>query len=238
MSKRTICLPTSDQSGAARAVLARSIGRRLAGLFVVPLGLALLSGCGNSAKWHAIDVSGSLPPLSFTMTRTGDGERVTQADYHGKIVLLYFGYTNCPDVCPATLSNVDDILARLGSDADDVRVLFVTVDPNRDTAPVLAAYVKNFGAQIIGLRGTPDALSALARRYRVVYSVTPATEDHPYEVTHSSAIYIFDGSGAARLIVPSLASTTPDVAGTSADLKRVVEEQHPHGLLAWLRQWT
>jgi protein SCO1 len=208
---------------------------RRGALFGVCLGMALLTGCGQSAKWHAIDVSGSLPPLSFAMTRAADGKPATAADYHGKIVLLYFGYTNCPDVCPETLSNLDDVLRRLGPDAGAVRVLFVTVDPNRDTAPVLAAYVKNFGPQIIGLRGTPDELAVLARRYRVVYSVTPANEDHPYEVTHSSAIYVFDGSGAARLIVASLATTNPDLAGTAADLKRLVEEQHSPGLLARLR---
>jgi protein SCO1/2 len=116
-------------------------------------------------------------------------------------------------------------------------MLFVTVDPNRDTATLLAAYAKNFGSEIDGLRGTPDQLAAIARRYRVVYSVTPATEDHPYQVTHSSAIYVFDGSGAARLIVASLSSTTPDIAGTTADLQRLAAEHHPPGLLAGLERW-
>ncbi len=208
----------------------------MAGLAAAGLWLALLAGCGNSAKWHSIDVSGSLPPLSFTMARASDGKAATQADYRGKIVLLYFGYTNCPDQCPTTLSNVADILHRLGPDAGRVRMLFVTVDPNRDTPAVLAAYVKNFAPQIEGLRGTPDQLAALARRYRVVYSVTPATNGHPYAVTHSSAIYVFDGSGAARLIIASLASTAPDIAGTTADLKRLVGEEQPQGLLARLRR--
>lgn len=209
----------------------------LARLFAACLSLALLSGCGDSAKWHAIDVSGTLPALSFTMTRAEDGRPVTEADYRGKIVLLYFGYTNCPDVCPTTLSNIHDVLTRLGADARSVRMLFVTVDPNRDAAPLLATYVKDFGSEIDGLRGTPDQLAAMARRYRVVYSVTPATGDHPYAVTHSSAIYVFDGSGAARLIVASLSSTTPDIAGTTADLRRLAEEHHPPGLLARLEQW-
>ena len=206
--------------------------------FVTGIGLAVLAACGdgNSAKWHAIDISGSLPPLSFTMTRAEDGKTVTQADYRGKIVLLYFGYTNCPDVCPETLANINDILTRLGPAADNVRVLFVTVDPNRDTAPILSAYVKNFGAELVGLRGTPDQLAALARRYRVVYTVTPATGGHPYEVSHSSAIYVFDRSLVARLIVASLASTTPDLAGTAADLRRLVAEAHPSGVREWLRQ--
>lgn len=212
--------------------LVRPIGRRgLTRLIGAGLALMLLAGCGDSARWHSIDVSGSLPALAFTMTRAADGKQVTQADYRGRIVLLYFGYTFCPDVCPTTLSNLADALTRIGPDARHVRVLFVTVDPNRDTPRVLAAYVKNFAPQIEGLRGTPDQLAALARRYRVVYSVSPAAEDHPYEVTHSSAIYVFDGSGAARLIIASLSSTHPDIAGTAADLKRLVEARHPRGLL-------
>jgi protein SCO1 len=218
-SERSVGLapPGRDEAATPRQSL-----WRFAKLPAACLGLALLAGCGAAPTWHAVDVSGSLPPLSFTMTRSEDGKQVTQADYRGKIVLLYFGYTNCPDVCPATLSEVNDILSRLGPEARDVRMLFVTVDPKRDTAPVLAAYVKNFGSEIDGLRGSPDQLAALARRYRVEYSATPAQGNTPYEVTHSSAIFVFDRSGAARLIVASLSSTTPDLAGTTADLKRLV----------------
>ena len=207
--------------------------RRAVGLLGSGLGVAFLGGCGDSAKWHSIDISGSSPPLAFAMTRTSDGKTVTAADYRGRIVLLYFGYTFCPDVCPTTLANLADVLTRLKADASRVRVLFVTVDPDRDTAPVLAAYVKNFAPEIDGLRGTADQLTALARRYRIVYSVTPETKDHAYEVTHSSAVYVFDGTGAARLLIPSLASTTPDIAGTADDLQRLAEETHPPGL--WTR---
>ncbi len=159
------------------------------------------------------------------MTRASDGKPVTETDYRGQVVMLYFGYTFCPDVCPTTLSNVSRILDRLGSRAPQVRVLFVTVDPNRDTLPVLAAYVKNFAPQIEGLRGAPDQLAALARRYRVVYSVTPETKGQPYEVTHSSAIYVFDKSGAARLLVSPLTISNVDIAGVTADLKRLIEEK-------------
>jgi protein SCO1 len=211
--------------------------RLLAGL-AAGIGVAALAGCGDGGNWHAINVTGSLPPLSFTMTRAEDGKTVTQADYRSKVVLLYFGYTNCPDVCPETLANIDDILTHLGPAARGVRVLFVTVDPNRDTAPVLAAYAKNFGPEIVGLRGTPDELAALARRYRVVYTVTPATEGHPYEVSHSSAIYVFDASGTARLLIASLATTTPDLGGSAADLRRLVAEGTPGGVRAWLRRWV
>jgi protein SCO1/2 len=116
-------------------------------------------------------------------------------------------------------------------------VLFVTVDPDRDTLPVLSAYAANFGPQVESLRGTPDQLAALARRYRLVYSVTPETKDHPYEVTHSSAIYVFDRSGTARLLVPSLGTTATDITGLTADLRRLVENKTPPDLLARLLHW-
>lgn len=208
--------------------------RRAMGLVGAGLGTAALGGCGGRGKWHSIDVQGTSPPLEFTMTRASDGKLVSQADYRGRIVMLYFGYTYCPDVCPTTLSNIADILKRLGPAAQHVSVLFVTVDPNRDTPKVLASYTQYFAPQIQGLRGTPDQLAALARRYRVFYSVTPATPGHEYEVTHSSAIYVFDGTGAARLLVASLGTTTPDIAGTTDDLRRLADEASPPGLLARL----
>ncbi len=108
------------------------------------------------------------------MTDAMTGQKVTAADFRGKVVLLYFGYTQCPDFCPTTLTNLTHVLDRLGARAKDVRVLFVTVDPNRDTLPVLKQYAAAFGPQVVGLRGTPDELANLARRYRVGYSVMPA----------------------------------------------------------------
>lgn len=168
-----------------------------------------------------IDVSGSSPSLRFTMTRATDGKTVTAADFRGEIPLLYFGYTSCPDVCPLTLANVAKVLKRLGPDAKPVRLLFVTVDPNRDTLPVLKQYTAAFGPQFVGLRGTADQLMALARRFRIAYSVTVKGSD--YEVSHSSALYAFDRTGAARLLIPSLATNPPDIAGTADDLRKLVE---------------
>jgi protein SCO1/2 len=199
--------------------------RRALGLIGAGFGAMMLVGCNDDVKWHAMNVTGSSPALSFALTRASDGKAATEADYRGKIVLLYFGYTYCPDICPTTLLRLDQVLKRLGPLARPIKVLFVTVDPDRDTLKQLKIYVENFGPAFEGLRGTPDQLAAMARRYRVVYSVQPATKDHPYEVTHSSAIYVFDGSGAARLLIPSMASTTPDIAGTAADLKRLAEEK-------------
>jgi len=201
--------------------------RRLLGTAAGGFGLALLGGCGakqskTEVAWHGVDVSGSSPPLVFTMARAPDGKQVSEADYRGQIVMLYLGYTFCPDVCPTTLANVAEILGGLEADAAQVTFLFVTVDPNRDTLPVLADYIGNFGPHMEALRGTPDQLAELARRYRLVYSVMPASPGRAYEVTHSAAIYVFDKSGAARLLIPNLANADADTAGTAADLKRLL----------------
>ncbi|MGA3303352.1 MAG: SCO family protein [Methylovirgula sp.] len=208
--------------------------RRAFGAIAAALSAFALAGCHDS-PFHSIDIAGISPPLAFTMTRANDDKPVTEADYRGKITLLYFGYTFCPDVCPTTLANIADIVRKLGPEAKQVRVLFVTVDPDRDTLPVLANYVQSFGPEVEALRGTPDELAALARRYRVVYSVEPATKEQPYQVTHSSVVYVFDGSGAARLLIPSLPGAKPDLTGATADLKRLIEESHRRSLLTQLK---
>jgi protein SCO1 len=222
------------RTGEARIPIRRVFARIVTALFAV----TLLSSCGNADKWHGLDVSKTSAPLSFEMTRAEDGKQVTAADYRGHVVMLYFGYTYCPDICPTTLANIASVLQAMGSQARDVSVLFVTVDPNRDTLPVLASYMNSFAPEIQGLRGTPDQLARLARRYRVAYSVTPGTKDQPYEVSHSSALYVFDTTGKARLLVPSLDTPTPDIAGTQADLERLIENRSKPGFVAWLRQYV
>ncbi|MGE5146743.1 MAG: SCO family protein [Candidatus Eiseniibacteriota bacterium] len=205
-------------------------------VFALGLAAALLAGCQDDTKWHATNVTGALPALDFSMTRADDGKAVTQADYKGDVVLLYFGYTFCPDVCPTTLTNLADVLKRLGPQASHVRVLFVTVDPNRDSVPVMKTYAAAFAPEVDGLRGTPDAIAALARRYRVAYSVTPETKDHPYEVTHGSAIYVFDETGAARLLVTGLSAAKPDIDGVAADVRRLIEQASPPDLITRILQ--
>jgi protein SCO1 len=205
---------------AARSPAAsQRVGAAIAAL----LSVTLLCGL-DSVPWrNSIDVSGNELPLEFRMTRASDGKEVSEADYRGQVVMLYFGYTNCPDLCPMTLLNVATVLKGLGADARRVRVLFVAVDPERDTLPVLKKYVKSFGPQVDGLRGTKDELTALAGRCHAGYSVTPPTKDHPYEVSHSAVIYVFDATGAARLLIPSLSDARPDIPGTTSDLKRLID---------------
>jgi protein SCO1 len=177
----------------------------------------------------------ALPPLDFTLTRASDGKEVGAADYKGKVVLLYFGYTFCPDECPTTLLNLTMVLKKLGPLADDVRVLFVTVDPDRDTPDVLHRYTNSFAPQTVGLRGTPDQLAALAKRYRVAYSVEPATNDHPYEVTHGSAVYVFDREGGFRLLFSGLATAAPDLDAFADDLRTLMGQSSSPSLWQWIR---
>ena len=159
-----------------------------------------LGACSSGGPQFALqNVSGLLPRLKFTLTDQ-DGRAVTGETYRGKTVLLYFGYTHCPDACPTTLTNLSEALRRLGPDASRVRVLFVTVDPARDTLAVMKRYVGAFGPQFVGLRGDDDALTALSKRYRIAYHREPPDRNGYYAVDHSSAVFIFDASGAARLL--------------------------------------
>ena len=189
------------------------------------LAAAALAGCARQGNWHGVNISGSLPALSFDMVRANDGKEVSSADYRGKVTLLYFGYTYCPDVCPTTLSHLERIIGSLGPDASSVRVLFVTVDPDRDTLPELKQYANAFGSQFDALRGTPNQIAALARRYRVAYSVRPEAPGQPYEVTHSSSVFVFDRTGAARLLVPALSTENADRKGVAEDLERLIRSK-------------
>jgi protein SCO1/2 len=149
------------------------------------------------------------------MQRANDGAWVTQDNYRGKIALLYFGYTHCPDVCPATLSNLADVLKDLGPHAGDVRVLFVSVDPERDNLKALKEYANAFAPEIDGLRGSNNEIAKLAQRYRVLYSVK--TTPQGVEVMHSGSVFIFDRDGHAREVL----TTTTDEKALAGDIARL-----------------
>jgi protein SCO1/2 len=171
----------------------------------------LLAGCSQPA-WHMTDITDAMPRLTFHLTE--NGRPVTGADFRGKVVALYFGYTHCPDVCPTTMANLADMAAKVHS--PDLAILFVTVDPDRDSDQVLADYAKAFSPQVVGLRGSANELANLARRYRVAYSVTKGP---PYQVTHSNAVFFFDRDGRARLVT----TDTSDTAGMAADVTRLLQ---------------
>jgi protein SCO1 len=186
--------------------------------FIVAAALLTLAACGPQKPWHSTNIAGAMPDLQFNLVRASDGLAVNAEDYRGRVVLLYFGYTHCPDVCPTTLANLSDVLKRLGRDAEKVRVLFVTVDPDRDTLPLLKQYAQAFGAQVDGLRGSKNQIADAARRYRVAYSVKPAPE---YVVTHTSAVFVFDDKGRARLV----SLDTNDTAAVAEDVGRIANSE-------------
>ena len=174
---------------------------RLLLMFALTLGTLLLAGCdrGDSIALRLTNVTGHMPDLDFRLV-DDQGKAVTGRDYRGKVVLLYFGYTHCPDVCPLTLAQLHVVLQKLGPLADDTRILFVSVDPARDTPEVMHAYVNAFDPRAVGLSGTPREVEALSKRYRSAFSREPDKGDGQYEVSHSSAIYLFDRQGKARLL--------------------------------------
>ena len=190
-----------------------------AGLLV--LGLTLLSGCSEkSAPWALRDISGLLPALEFVL-HDGGGKVRTADDFAGQVTLLYFGYTHCPDVCPAALAQVASVLRSLDAAAQGVKVLFVSVDPARDTPAVLQAYAQAFGPQVVGLSGTDAQLKRLTKRYRVTFGLGTPDAAGRYDVSHSSAMFIFDGHGEARL----LATEDDNAESLASDLRRLLTEE-------------
>lgn len=182
----------------------------------------LLTACGqNAPPWGLRDISGLMPPLDFTLTEANDGATVHGKNFRGKVVLLYFGYTHCPDVCPTTLSLLSRAVAALGTSAQQVRILFVSVDPARDTLARLKTYAAAFGPEVVGLRGSEAGLKPLTKRYRVSYGYGKPDSSGAYEVSHSSAVYVFDRSGEIRL----LAGPTDSAPVITGDLRRLLAEK-------------
>ncbi|HZX71115.1 MAG TPA: SCO family protein [Rhodanobacter sp.] len=174
--------------------------RLLALPFLLVVGL-ILAGCHSATPlpFRLTNLTGHMPQLEFTLTND-EGKTVSAADYQGKVVLLFFGYTHCPDVCPLTMAHLHVVMQRLGKSADGARILFVSVDPARDTPAVLHTYVNAFDPHATGLAGKPRAIEALVKRYRSAFTREPSSKDGNYEVSHSSAIYVFDRDGNPRVL--------------------------------------
>ncbi|MFC0693119.1 SCO family protein [Paraburkholderia humisilvae] len=211
-------MPTTS---ASRPRTARSsLARCVAALTVALCAAGALAGCSHEeAPWQLTNVTGHLPDLEFSLTGD-DGKPITAGTFKGDTTLVYFGYTHCPDVCPETMARLMQVLGKLGPDAQQVRILFVSVDPARDTPQALHDYVGAFDAQHArGLTGSDGQIEALAQRYRVAYQMEKRDPNGNYDVTHSSAVYIFDAQGHARLLATD--QDTPDQI--AQDLRRIIE---------------
>ena len=167
------------------------------------LGAAVLplAGCDKvvgPGAFKGIDITGADYAKTLDLT-DADGRRRTLADFKGKVTLVFFGFTQCPDVCPTTMAELAEVKRSLGPDGARVQGIFVTVDPARDTAELLKAYAANFGPDIIGLRGTPEQTTAAAKEFKVFFNKVPGKTDTSYTVDHTAGSYIFDAKGKLRL---------------------------------------
>jgi protein SCO1/2 len=175
--------------------------RALARFVVVLFAALATAACGPDApKFRASDVTGTTYGRDFALT-DHMGKPRTLADYRGKAVVLFFGYTQCPDVCPTTLSELAEAMKRLGPDADRVQVLFVTIDPERDTPALLAQYVPAFDPRFVGLYGDADATARTAKEFKVIYQKQPGPTPSTYTMDHSAGTFIFDPQGRLRVYV-------------------------------------
>ena len=150
---------------------------------------------------HGMVLQSPSPAMDFTLT-SHQGQDVSLSDFRGEVVLLYFGYTICPDVCPTTLAEVHKALDLLGDDADEVNFLMVSVDPERDTPEVMAEYVSHFDSRFIGLVGSPEKTLEISTNYGIHYSRQESDSALGYLVDHTATITLIDRRGHARLIFP------------------------------------
>jgi protein SCO1 len=185
-------------------------GAFLTGLILCFAVILLVSGRLSAPSVSQIAAIGG--PFSLT---DQNGHTVTDRDLKGKPFLAFFGFTHCPDVCPTALFEVSEIMKALGPDADRVRVLFVTVDPERDTAALLKDYLSSFDPHLSALTGSPEAIAAIAKAYRVYYKKVPLAEGD-YTMDHTAIVYLMNKDG--KFVSPFNIKRPPEVA--AADLRK------------------
>ena len=177
-------------------------------------------GAAERASFKGIDITGAEYARSLQLTDP-DGKPRSLAEFRGKAVVVFFGYTQCPDVCPTTMAELSEVKRALGADGARVQGIFVTLDPERDTAELLKSYVGNFGPDILGLRGTLDETRAAAKEFKVFFAKAPGKTPSSYTVDHTAGSYVFDTQGRVRLF-------TRYGSGAQAlteDLKRLLAEK-------------
>jgi protein SCO1/2 len=201
-----------------------SVTSRRKALLAVLAAAALLAACDRlapaaSGGFKAIDITGADYARGFSLPDV-DGKTRTLADFKGKVVVVFFGYTQCPDVCPTTMAELAEVKRSLGADGARVQGVFVTVDPERDTPALLKAYMANFSPDFVGLRGTPEQTQELARQFKVFYAKVPGKTETSYTVDHTAGSYVFDAQGRVRLFTRYGTGAKP----LAEDLKRLLAE--------------
>jgi protein SCO1/2 len=165
------------------------------------LSLAALAAAGcmdSKPQFKAVDITGADYARDFPLP-DADGKQRSIKDFAGKVVVLFFGYTQCPDVCPTTMAEIAQAKKLLGPDGDKVQAVFITVDPERDTPQVLKAYMGNFDPAFIALRGSPDQTAIVAKDFKVYFKKVEGKAPGSYTMDHSAASYVYDPQGRLRL---------------------------------------
>lgn len=212
-------MPDMKRDSAPEARRTRS-GRARALVFgAALLCSSLLAGCKNeSPSFKSTDITGADYGRQLTLADAATGKQASLEDFRGKVLLVFFGFTHCPDICPATLSKAAEVKKELGAKGDKLQVLFVTVDPERDTPEVLSQYVPAFDPSFIGLRGDVDQTSKAAREFKVFFQKVPNRDGTSYNVDHTAASYVLDTQGRLRLFVRH----TQPVEEIVADLRQLL----------------
>ena len=194
------------------------VGRRLV-LLRIPLvfgSAAIAAAC--TEKFELTDITGSTIGGDFRLT-DHTGRVRSLSDFRGKVVAIFFGYTHCPDVCPTALAELAQTVKRLGARGDEVQILFITVDPARDTQKVLAQYVPAFDPRFLGLYGDPATTAKVAAAYKVFFAPQPPNVSGNYTVDHSAAIFVIDSRGRPRLVMGARRT----VSGMVHDIKLLLQ---------------
>ena len=193
--------------------------RRRALQAVAAMGVAaLLAACGESAPaFKGSDITGTQLGKKLALV-DHNGKPRTLQDFAGKAVVVFFGFTQCPDVCPTSLAELSQVMKQLGPDADRVQVLLVTVDPERDTPEILKQYVTTFDPRFLGLTGTPEQIKQAAAPFTAYYAKVPTQDGANYTMDHTAAFYLFDGKGESRV----LATNTAGAEALAHDIKALL----------------
>lgn len=191
--------------------------------------LPWLAGMAHAAGFNAIDITGASIGPDYQLSYP-DGKPASLRDFKGKVVLLFFGFTQCPDVCPTTLARAVEIKRLLGADADKLQVVFVTIDPERDTGPLLTEYMRAFDPGFVAVRGSPEQTAKVAKDFKIFYRKVPSGSS--YTMDHTALSYAFDASGKIRLAIKH-EQTAQQCA---ADLRLLMNPKKETGFLKGLFQ--
>lgn len=175
--------------------------RAAAALALAALAAAVLPGCQKPADapaFKAVDITGATYGQALVLPDV-DGRLRSLADFKGQVTVVFFGYTHCPDVCPATMAELAQVKQALGADGVRVQGVFVTLDPERDSAALLKGYTQAFSPDFVALRGSPEQTEAVAKQFKIFYAKVPGKASGSYSVDHTAGSYIFDTQGRLRL---------------------------------------